>query len=273
MRFQIVVIVAFALLICVEAISTFREIDQAKISSSGLSEARYSTLKDQNKRSLRTPKVADAVEESAEEKGLWTWIKVNTWLDLGLDEAYALKKLKLSDLDDEAMKLDKNYKYYKYFSRKFWDYKISSWLRKDITPWNVWKNLKLHEQITVRKEIGSIENTREFNLYRRYVKSFGNRIRRTLKGGNSVPYFPIPGAASDAELYARVRIMALERTEDQYAKVLLGLTDTNKQRTTTLTGTPLTQHADYHWFELFQKLRKEVQNEAEAAAKAAATAK
>ncbi|OWZ19292.1 RxLR effector protein [Phytophthora megakarya] len=273
MRFQIVVIVAFALLICSEVISTFTEIDQAKISSSGVSEAKYSTLKDQNKRSLRTDKVADAVDESTEEKGLWKWIKVNFWLDMGHDEAYVLKKLKLNGLDDEAMKLDKNYKYYKYFSKKFWDYQISSWLHTRTTTWNVWKNLKLHERITVRDEIANIADTREFMFYIRYVISFDTRIQRTLKSGYSVPYFPIPKGASDAELYARVRIMALERREDRFAKVLLGLTDTNKQRTTTLEGKALMQHEDYHWFELFQKLRNEVQNEAEAAAKAAATAK
>ncbi|OWZ21176.1 RxLR effector protein [Phytophthora megakarya] len=190
-----------------------------------------------------------------EERSVWKWAKVRYWLETEKSDEHVLKALKLNGKNEAAMKLEHNYKYYEYFAKKSLDYRLNGWLRSKTTTWDAWKKLLLQNKVTERGQLKDIADTSEFSIYVRYVNEYDNYMHTTLINSYSIPHLPIPRGASDAELYARVKIMAIAQREDAFAKVMLGLTDTVKRRRVTLKGNALMQHEDYKWYQLFGELK------------------
>ncbi|OWZ12026.1 Avirulence (Avh) protein, partial [Phytophthora megakarya] len=253
MQFRVLFVVVAAFIASGNAMSATTENELAKISTSGLVNPRYFHIEHQ-RRLMRTGTATDATDEPTEERDWLKWAKVFVWLETKQTDEHVLKALKMNGLDEATMKLHGNYQYYEYFVKKALGYRINKWLRKDTTTWNVWKELGLNTQIVRRDEIKNIAHTHEFNIYARYVNDFDTYVVNTLNAGYNAPPLIISRGASDAEMYARVQIMARAKRDEKYAKVLLGLTDPSKRRTVTLQGNALKNHEDYQWFKLFQIL-------------------
>ncbi|OWZ08527.1 RxLR effector protein [Phytophthora megakarya] len=260
MKFQVLLATVFAVVFCSIVVSATTEIEQAKTSALSISQSSYAAFEDQ-KRSLRSSKMAEVGNEKTEERGAWKWVKVRYWLEAEKSDEHVRKALKLNGMDEATMKFQKNYKYYEYFAKKSLEYRIGRWLGKDMTTWNVWKELGLHTKITKRDDIDSIAHTPEFKIYSRYVNDFDHNMIQTVKVGYNVPSLIISRGASDAEMYARVKIMAIAQRENKYAQMLLGMTDPWKRRTTLLDKKALREHDDYPWYQLFKILKKQGQAE------------
>ncbi|OWZ14409.1 RxLR effector protein [Phytophthora megakarya] len=211
-------------------------------------------------RSLRNSEVYDTVDEITDNRSLLKWTKVLFWLEADKTDEYVLRALKLNGMNEATMKLKKNYKYYKYFARKSVEYRINKWVRRRMTTWDVWKELGLHKKVVYRSQLDSIKRTPEYNIYVRYVNAFDSNVKESRKAGQSIHFTMVSRGASDAEMYARIRIMAYNLTDDKNAKILLGLTDRSKGYTVVLKGIALTEHEEYHWFKLFMELRQQMKS-------------
>ncbi|POM63697.1 Secreted RxLR effector peptide protein [Phytophthora palmivora] len=243
MRFQVLLVTVLALL-------------TSRVFSGTTEIGKSLGLPEKQRRLLRTVSSTTAVDESTEEKSLWTRIKVRWWLETGQTDEYVSKALKLDDVDDATLKTKKNYKHYKYFTKKSLDYRINKWLRKDTTTFTVWKELGF-SHITTVNQLDDIMDIPNFHIYTRYVNDFDTNVERTLVAGYNPPAVMIDPWVSEAEMVMRTTIMAQAGRDDNVAKVLLGMTVPGKPREV-LQGDALKEHGAIPYFQMFQKLKKEL---------------
>lgn len=195
------------------------------------------------RRSLRVYKTVDG---NSAERGLWSYAKALWWAETGASDGYVRKALKLTNLDEAAVKSNKYYAYY--VDKTEW-YKIIKWLQKDVSTFQVWKTLNL-DKITESSQLHSVRNTDAFRVYSRYVKHFNNAVISKLDNGYQPDRVLVERGASDAEMSARALIMANAGIKDDYTQVLLGLT-TQGRFIKLLKGAELTGHRDFQFFKLF----------------------
>lgn len=177
---------------------------------------------------------------------LWSYAKALWWAETGASDGYVRKALKLTNLDEAAVKSNKYYAYY--VDKTEW-YKIIKWLQKDVSTFQVWKTLNL-DRITKSSQLHSVRNTDAFRVYSRYVKHFNNAVISKLDNGYQPDRVLVERGASDAEMSARALIMANAGIKDDYTQVLLGLT-TQGRFIKLLKGAELTGHRDFQFFKLF----------------------
>ncbi|KAH7481933.1 hypothetical protein KRP22_011103 [Phytophthora ramorum] len=201
-----------------------------------------------NGRSLRVG--TNTVEERV------TWLeklgkhaKVFWWLETEKTDDYVLKALKLKGLSGSDLTKNDNYKYFLKFARKAESNRLNKWLRKDFPTYEAWKELGLQKVRTI-EQLNQIRSTKEFAVYKRYVNEFDDYVYRSMVAGFNPPKVMVARGAPEAEMTARVEIMAEAKRSEAYAKLALGMTVPGRPMIT-LKGEALKKHDDYGYFKLF----------------------
>ncbi|KAG6609597.1 putative secreted RxLR effector protein [Phytophthora cinnamomi] len=208
-----------------------------------------------NGRSLRVGKVTDTGDESAEDRGLWSSIKVRWWLELEKSDDQVKKALKLDGLEGAALTSHKNYNTYMKFAKKAVGYRVNKWYRKKYTTFQVWEEQGLGH-VTHASQLGTIWNTEKFKVYERYVNYFDTNVLRTMKAGYGPPKLMLSRGATEAEMAARTLIMVRAGRPAKYAKLALGMTVSTYPRLVLMSGAKLESNADSKFFKLFLEKKK-----------------
>eukprot|EP00644_Phytophthora_capsici_P000574 jgi/Phyca11/21370/fgenesh1_pg.PHYCAscaffold_93_\ len=152
-----------------------------------------------------------------EERGLWTELKsgVKTawWSRTGKSDAYVKAKLKLTGLDDAAMKSNKNYHTYQVYLYKAEGLKLDKWVYENMdTPSKVWNRFGL-DQMTSAQRKGSPK----LQTYEHFVKKYDDAV---YKHGFAF-HFP----ESKPEMESTLRIWGATNRPESYVKKLLKIDD------------------------------------------------
>ncbi|ETP29589.1 hypothetical protein F442_21296, partial [Phytophthora nicotianae P10297] len=208
------------------------------------------------RRSLRSDSSAPVNNESSTERSALQWVKVRIWLEFGASDKYVKKALKLRGLDDAALKVQANYRYYDYFTKKALEYRLYKQLQRDVPTFAIWKELRFRD-ITKAVQLQSIVNTMEFKFYERYVQAFHKRVKADYNAMRDPTGVIVARGATEAEMTARTLILVNSRMDEAYAQALLGMTKPGRPGML-LKGKQLEDHVDYEYLQLFQKAKKEL---------------
>ncbi|KAL4165295.1 hypothetical protein KRP22_004024 [Phytophthora ramorum] len=196
---------------------------------------------------------------------------VTWWLEIGKNEAYVMEALKLKGLSGSALIKHKNYKYLLKYVDKAERMKLTTWYyTKQFSTYQAWTKLGMQEVRTV-EQLNRIKKSDSFRIYKRYVNLFDDAVLRSWKAGYNPPVVMVARGASEAEVTARVQIMAQSKRSEEYAKVALGMTVPGKPMVT-LKGEALKSHDDYNYFDVFQKAVAKIAAKAAARKEAAIAA-
>ncbi|KAL3656227.1 hypothetical protein V7S43_018952 [Phytophthora oleae] len=160
-------------------------------------------------------------------------VKLAWWREFkNKPNSYVKTKLGLDNLDDAALKKNKNYALYLAYvdtreANQLW--KMAS---RSYSTYKIWQREGLESMVTLRKgmtfdqiaaEIKKLEGTEPFRVYKRYanefdehrLSNFGSRYYRDT-------YF-IDERATEVEKYARAQIWAEAKRDKTYVQEFLGM--------------------------------------------------
>ncbi|KAL3663397.1 hypothetical protein V7S43_011804 [Phytophthora oleae] len=200
-----------------------------------------------NGRSLR---IATALEQDEERAGLLAKIRttfskkarVDAWVQAEKSDDFVKEALKLDDVADDLLATKKNFKYYKRFVEKAEAKKINDWLIGDAPIYNAWVKLGLGSFDDIEKA----KRTGAFKTYAKLVREYDDQAISMWRE-YKIPV-PVAKATSPIEMNVRMDILAATKRGDDYVKQVLGLDK--------LTGTALMSHANYQYFQHYQRAAK-----------------
>ncbi|GMF65885.1 unnamed protein product [Phytophthora lilii] len=222
----------------------------------------YKSNKNIGGRSLRVGKATNTDEmDPAEDRGVLTSLvgnlntrvnaareairiskEVKAWVKSGKSDFEAQSLLGLAGMSDDVAGIKPNYEHFeKFLIRK---YRFSDMLINETPTYNVWVTIGFGN-IRTADQLPIISNTAKFKLYERYVKAF-DRVTINKLYSYRTPVQSSSGA-SDAEMTARIMLLAKQRRPDPYyAKCVLGINKLNAQA--------VTHHSNYKYYQLYLKL-------------------
>ncbi|KAL3659384.1 hypothetical protein V7S43_015655 [Phytophthora oleae] len=158
-----------------------------------------------------------ADSSTEEDRGLWTELKsgVKTawWSRREKSAAYVKAKLKLTGLDDAAMKASKNYHTYQVYLYKVEGLKLDKWVYGNMdTSSKVWKRFGLGQMTSAQRK-----SSPKLQTYEHFLKKYDDAV---YKHG-----FAFQFPESKPEMEATLRIWEATNRPESYVKKLLKIDD------------------------------------------------
>ncbi|KAK1943676.1 hypothetical protein P3T76_005072 [Phytophthora citrophthora] len=184
-------------------------------------------------RSLRGNHKADGI--NPEERGFTipTKVKLFWWREFkNKPNSYVKTKLGLDNLDDAALKKNKNYPLYLDYVDTREKNELWKLARRKYSTYTFWQDEGLDRMITLRgdmtfnqiaAEIKKLEGTEPFRIYRRYAKEFDqHRLANFGSRYYRETYF-IDDQATTVEKFVRAQFWAEAKIRKGYVKEFLGI--------------------------------------------------
>ncbi|EGZ12951.1 hypothetical protein PHYSODRAFT_286521 [Phytophthora sojae] len=170
--------------------------------------------------------------------------KVQLTIPKDAPEEVLKKELVLNALPRKVRKPNGKYKHVKMTGQE----KIAmfeSWAKKDITSFDAWGKLGMRN---VREnQLDAVMDSRHFADYLAYVKIYDDAVIARMKVGGKPPL--VHPESTAAELTARAVALGINKREDAYAKLALGLGG--------LEGNALKQHTNYGFYEDYLRVLRD----------------
>ncbi|OWZ05068.1 RxLR effector protein [Phytophthora megakarya] len=149
--------------------------------------------------------------------------KVVRWADADKSDDFVKQKLKLNGLSGDALKSNKNYKYFKQFVDIKEGNQRDVWLKQEVSTSDVWTKLGFGN-VKTQEELTKASGTDAFQVYLRYADSVDNRA--VAKSYNKEEIVPVISVDSSwAEKKARMESWVKANKPAAYVMMVLGLHD------------------------------------------------
>ncbi|KAE8966549.1 hypothetical protein PR003_g29399 [Phytophthora rubi] len=151
-----------------------------------------------------------------EDRGLFSWARLQYWLETGTSKSDVKKALGLAGLEDDALKAAPNFIYYEDFVYARRGRILENWLDNGITTQRVWR----HYGLPVDDIPAALKGTDNYKNFMRYAKMEDDKIFN-LK--NSDKKVTIERGGSPAEMEAKLDTWVLAKRPNWYVKYMLDL--------------------------------------------------
>ncbi|KAG3111821.1 hypothetical protein PI124_g8942 [Phytophthora idaei] len=158
--------------------------------------------------------------------------KTTMWLERGKPVEYVQEKLGMKGLKGVQLTTHKNFPRLKRYANKLEEYTIWKLVREGFTTTQWWNHVGVNKKVTWKEgmtnmeilaELMKIQNTQEFQRYKRYAVAFDDHMINMFGSGYNRPTKFFDKNATPLEKMARAQVWAETERDIQYSKELLGL--------------------------------------------------
>ncbi|KAG6947438.1 hypothetical protein JG688_00015560 [Phytophthora aleatoria] len=158
--------------------------------------------------------------------------KIRGWLERGKPVEYVQEKMGMKGLEGVELTTHKNFPRLERYANKLEEYTIWDLVRRDITTTQWWNRVEVNQKVTRKEgmtnkeilaELKKVQNTNEFQRYKRYAIAFDDHIISLFGSGYYRPTRFIDKDATPVEKMARAQVWAEKKRRPEHVKEFLGL--------------------------------------------------